>query len=292
MNNPLISICIPAYNAAPYIVETLSCFKNQSYNHLEIIVQDDCSTDATYVLAEEEAKKDKRIKAFKNSRNLGIGKNWNEAYSKANGDLIVIANADDIYHPDMLINALSIFNQYPQLDSVSFKFLLFNENLNTISELLLHKQLNVGLQTELFRTCFFYNPFHIVFSIFKKSSLDKILVDNQELFLKTQICDAELFFRIGKNSFRHYYSDYIAGKYRKHQTNNSYIPNGESYSWLYDVFPLYRNYLKENYLQETKALLKSKIVHQFKFSLRNFRRLDIKQISTLLKELNLLSKKT
>lgn len=284
MNQPLVSICIPAYNAEAYIQETLGYWQQQDYPHLEIIVQDDCSKDKTYLLAKETAELDHRIKVYQNSKNLGIGDNWNAAYEKANGEYIVIANADDIYHAKMITNALFIFNNYKELDSVSFKYLIFSENLNTTNDLTVHQKLKVGIQEELFKTCFFYNPFHIVFSVFKKSSLDKILINNHQLFLNTQICDAELFFRIGKNKFKHYYSDDIAGKYRKHETNNSYIPNGESYSWLYFVFPLYREYLYVNERKQTSDLLKSKIYHQFKFSLKNLKRFDIHQISTLFKE--------
>lgn len=283
MNKPLVSICIPAYNASPFIAETISCWVSQTYQNLEIIILDDCSTDDTYEIAQTLAKDDKRIKVFKNAKNLGIGANWNETYAKAEGEYVVIANADDIYYPELLSNSLLIFNKNIDADSVSFKYLLYNESNKQDLELNVHRRLMPGKQPNLFKLCFFENPFSIVFTVFKKSSLDKLLIQNQ-LFLNTQICDAELFFRMGENNFNHFYSNYLAGKYRKHSTNNSYIPNGESYSWLYEVFPIYKAYLYANYKKETKILLKNKILHQFKYAIKNFRGLDIRQLNTLVKE--------
>ena len=49
-NLPLVSICIPVYNGANYIDETINCCINQSYKNIEVIVSDNCSTDNTVEL--------------------------------------------------------------------------------------------------------------------------------------------------------------------------------------------------------------------------------------------------
>lgn len=285
INQPiLVSICIPAYNAAPYIGETIECWLNQTYPNIEIIVQDDCSTDDTYHIALELSRNDHRLKVYKNIKNLGIGDNWNEAYKKTVGEFVVIANADDIYNSKMIENALNIFQENQKLDAVSFKYNLLLEDLNEIKELDVHSTLNIGLQKDLFKICFFQNPFSIVFSVFKRESLKKILLDGENLFLNTQICDAELFFRAGKNNFSLYYSDYVAGKYRKHTSNNSYIKNGERYSWLFDVFPKYRQYLLINHQKQTKDLLLGRMIHHLKYQIKNFRFPDFKQLNAFFRE--------
>ena len=46
-SKPLVSICIPAYNNAEYILETINNILDQSYKNLELIVVDDKSTDNT-----------------------------------------------------------------------------------------------------------------------------------------------------------------------------------------------------------------------------------------------------
>ncbi len=282
--NPLISICIPAYNAGKYIHEAITCWQRQTYKNIEIIIQDDCSKDDTFQIAQLLAIKDTRIKVFRNIANLGIGENWNEVYRKADGDFVVIANADDIYELEMIENALKIFNSNKNLNAVTFKFLLYYELNGQRQKIQIHNDLKVGLQNSLFQLCFFKNPFSIVFTVFKKEQLDKILLENGMLFLKTQICDAELFFRAGLNGFNLYFSDYIGGSYRKHESNNSSKKNGERYSWLFDVFPLYRQHLLNHYQKETKDLLLSRIVHHLKYQTKHFKLPDLKQLNRFLRE--------
>ena len=60
-SNPLVSICIPAYNNEDYISETLDSLLAQTYSNLEIIVVDDCSKDGTFSVLEQYAAKDNRF---------------------------------------------------------------------------------------------------------------------------------------------------------------------------------------------------------------------------------------
>lgn len=83
---PLVSICIPTYNGAKYLEETLNCAINQTYPNIEIIITDDQSTDNTLEICNNFAKKDKRIKCFQNKKNLGLIGNWCESISKSSKD--------------------------------------------------------------------------------------------------------------------------------------------------------------------------------------------------------------
>jgi glycosyltransferase involved in cell wall biosynthesis len=253
-STPLISICIPAYNAAQYIEEAIDGWRNQTYPYLEILVQDDCSKDETYNLALEFAIKDPRVKVFSNKRNLGIGGNWNGVFSKAKGDYLVMANADDIYDPNIIENALKIFANEKKVDAVSFNYKILEDQTKEIKDVNIQKELSIGFQKQLFYQCFFYNPFHIVFTVFKSKSIQSILLSNGDLFLNTQVCDVELFFRMGVNNLNLYYMNQFGGYYRKHDTNNSSIKNRERYSWLFDVFPIYRQVLLNHHQEKTRDL--------------------------------------
>ncbi|MFD2731050.1 glycosyltransferase family 2 protein [Pedobacter alpinus] len=288
--NPLISICIPAYNAAQYIEEAIDGWRNQTYPYLEILVQDDCSKDDTYNKAFNFSHKDSRVKVYRNKKNLGIGGNWNEVFHKATGDYLVMANADDVYDPNMIENALKIFDKEENADAVSFNYKILEDQSKQIKEVGIQKELSIGFQEELFRQCFFHNPFHIIFTVFKTKSLQSITLSNGDLFLNTQICDAELFFRLGVNHLNLYYSDDIGGYYRKHETNNSSIKNGERYSWLFDVFPRYRQILLTNHQKETKELLFNRIVHHLKYQLKHFHLPDFKQLNCFMKEYYIFSR--
>jgi glycosyltransferase involved in cell wall biosynthesis len=282
--NPLISICIPAYNAAQYVEEAINGWRNQTYLKLEIIVQDDCSKDDTYNIAFNVSHKDQRVSVYKNKKNLGIGGNWNEVFSKATGDYLVIANADDIYDPNIIEHALKIFNEKKNAAAVTFNYKVLEDQSKKIKEVGIQKELSIGLQEDLFRQCFFHNPFHIIFTVFKTKSLQSILLSNGDLFLNTQVCDVELFFRMGVNNLNLYYTNLFGGYYRKHETNNSSIKNGERYSWLFDVFPIYRQVLLDYHQEETKKLLFKRITHHLKYQIKHLQLPDFKQVNCFIKE--------
>ena len=69
MNEPLISVIIPAYNVEKYINETLNSILNQTYQNFEILIADDRSSDRTKEIID--LYKDPRIKKFHNENNLG-----------------------------------------------------------------------------------------------------------------------------------------------------------------------------------------------------------------------------
>ena len=83
---PLVSVCIPAYNNAAYIKETIDSILGQTYSNLELVICDDRSKDDTVKVIE--AIKDDRIKLFQNEKNLGMSGNWNHCLSKCSGEFI------------------------------------------------------------------------------------------------------------------------------------------------------------------------------------------------------------
>jgi glycosyltransferase involved in cell wall biosynthesis len=95
---PLISVCIPAYNNGKFIAATLKSVLVQTYSNLEVIVTDDDSADETVSVVTGFA--DPRIKLFQNEANLGVGVNWNKALSLAKGKYVKVMGADDLLYPD------------------------------------------------------------------------------------------------------------------------------------------------------------------------------------------------
>ncbi len=89
MPDCLISVIIPAKNASPYILETITAIKNQNYGNLEIIVVDDGSTDNTSEIAKNAGCKVIRI------NESSISKARNTGLKSSNGLLIFFNDADD-----------------------------------------------------------------------------------------------------------------------------------------------------------------------------------------------------
>jgi len=94
----LVSVCIPCYNSANFIAETLQSVIHQTYNDLEIIITDGGSTDNTREIVQGFS--DPRIKYHRYEENYGIEYNWNKALSLANGKYIKLVCDDDILYPD------------------------------------------------------------------------------------------------------------------------------------------------------------------------------------------------
>jgi glycosyltransferase involved in cell wall biosynthesis len=90
---PLVSICMPAYNAGKYISEAVNSVLEQSYKNLELVIVNDGSTDDTA----EQLKKitDSRVTVYE-QENRGQSAAANVAYSKSSGSLIKFMDADDI----------------------------------------------------------------------------------------------------------------------------------------------------------------------------------------------------
>lgn len=93
-SDKLVSICIPTYNGEKHLKKTLESVLSQDYSNIEIIITDDISTDSTKDVID--GFNDPRIKYYKNPKNLGLGENWNNAVSKANGEFVKLLCQDDI----------------------------------------------------------------------------------------------------------------------------------------------------------------------------------------------------
>lgn len=92
-NNPLVSICIPAYNSEKFIAQTLHSVLNQSYKNIDIIVVDDGSVDRTLEIVS--SVQDNRLK-FVSQPNRGASVARNHAYYLSSGTYIKFMDADDI----------------------------------------------------------------------------------------------------------------------------------------------------------------------------------------------------
>ena len=90
-----VSVIIPVYNVEPYLKEALDSVINQTLREIEIICIDDCSTDNSYNILEEYAKKDNRIIIIKNENNMGVGYSRNVGEKLAKGEYIHFMDPDD-----------------------------------------------------------------------------------------------------------------------------------------------------------------------------------------------------
>ncbi|MET1155130.1 glycosyltransferase, partial [Arthrobacter sp.] len=94
-----VSVIVPVFNVEPYLADCLASIVAQSYPYLEIIVIDDGSTDGSRAIAEDFARRDRRIRVLGVGHG-GNGRARNAGIEKATGKFITFADSDDIVAPD------------------------------------------------------------------------------------------------------------------------------------------------------------------------------------------------
>lgn len=94
MENVLVSVVIPAFNAENYIQDCVHATINQTYRNIEVIIVDDGSEDSTLQICREMASKDARVRILSRTNN-GVSTARNEGIDAAKGRYIVFFDADD-----------------------------------------------------------------------------------------------------------------------------------------------------------------------------------------------------
>lgn len=131
MYQPLVSILINNYNNAPYIKECIDSCLNQSYHHIEIIVYDDGSTDASQDII---ASYGDKIKAILKQENFGSSPNFNQAnaiyqaFKISKGEIICLLDGDDKFHPNKVSQVVEAFQKNDDTIMVQNLFTRINEN--------------------------------------------------------------------------------------------------------------------------------------------------------------------
>lgn len=97
-----ISIAMATYNGAKYIREQLNSILNQTIQDFELVVCDDCSTDDTWNILQEYAKKDLRLHLYRNEKNVGYRKNFEGLVKLCQGEFIAFCDQDDIWSENHL----------------------------------------------------------------------------------------------------------------------------------------------------------------------------------------------
>jgi len=127
MNNLKFSICIPTYNAAELLKWTIDSILKQSYQDYEIVIVDDCSTDNTKETVLN--CKDNHIKYFRNTVNLGYGKNLEVCKAKTSGDIIFLMGHDDILLKDALLKTYNAFMMGEEIGVVTRPYYWFTDDI-------------------------------------------------------------------------------------------------------------------------------------------------------------------
>ena len=117
---PLFSVCIPVYNVEEkWLRKCVASVENQYYEHWQLCLADDCSTDPRVrdILKEYE-RKDSRIRVVYRKENGHISRATNSALQIAEGEFIVLMDNDDELSPDALFEAAKLLQEHRDADVI------------------------------------------------------------------------------------------------------------------------------------------------------------------------------
>jgi glycosyltransferase involved in cell wall biosynthesis len=128
-NKPKVSICIPTFNSENYLREAIESALIQNNQDLEIVIVDNCSTDHTGTLVKDfQKREDRRIRFYKNDRNIGLAGNFNKCLEYAKGEYIKFLCSDDLLLPECIERMAGVLDAHQSVSLVCSGRLILNRN--------------------------------------------------------------------------------------------------------------------------------------------------------------------
>ena len=204
----LVSVCIATYNGEKYIKEQLDSILNQTYHNIEIIIQDDASTDNTIDIIKNY--KNQKIQLFQNPNNLGYIKNFETLIQRANGDYIALCDQDDIWVESKIEKLLQNIHSFSLIYSNS---LLIDKEAKSLNRTL-SQHLKNNFITSHHPLNFLYDNSVSAHSILFKKELKPYLVN-----FPTQLYFDQYIAMVGASQKGIHYINKPLVHYRQHETN-------------------------------------------------------------------------
>ena len=144
---PMLSVCMPVYNAQAYVRQATESILNQTFGDFEFIIINDGSTDDSRKILEELARRDARIRLVSRP-NTGYTKALNEALGMARAPYLARMDADDISLPDRFEKQLEYLRAHPECVLVGSRILTIDPFGSPLYEPR-HKLVHEAIEAEL-----------------------------------------------------------------------------------------------------------------------------------------------
>lgn len=261
--NPLVSIIVITYNSAKFVLETLESAKAQTYQNIELIISDDCSSDNTIEICREWLKDNKdrfvNTELITVGKNMGIPANCNRGVKASKGEWIKLIAGDDALFEDCIEKNLDYVKKNPFAKVVVSKIARYLETFEeeNFSHFTSHddslfflsnpkQQYNLLLRMDRIMTT---PTLFISKCVYKFENYD-------ERFKLIE--DYPFWLNITKHGIKIHYFDYVTVKYRQSESSvnnyksndivkNAYFRNEELRQiYIYPNLPFFERY-REKY---------------------------------------------
>ena len=202
MRSELVSIVLPTYNGAKYLRQSIDSCLAQTYQNIELIVVDDCSTDDTPDIIKSYA--DSRIRYIRHAQNKKLPLSLNTGFSYATGKYLTWTSDDNYYIPKAIETLVAAFSTNVAVDFVYSDYF----NINELDEI---TPVTVGAPEKLI----FYNSIGASF-LYKRTIYESLGGFDKEYFLCE---DYEYWVRIYLSHFRFHRVSARLYYYRRHSNS-------------------------------------------------------------------------
>lgn len=231
-STPLVSIILPVYNGEKFLAQSIESCLDQTYQNLELIIVDDCSTDQTSVIAQKYASNDCRVKIITNNGNKKLPASLNIGHKAAKGDFITWTS-DDNYYELTAVEKLSDILLKHKVDIVYSDIMIVDHKGEKVRELSF-----IDFENIIFRN-YIGSSF-----MYKKDVFEKNEGYNENLFL---VEDFDFWLRAIFHS-RFYQLRKILYNYRKHDTSLTHqiaSDNEKKEIWNKNVSKMFEDFSKK-----------------------------------------------
>lgn len=207
---PKVSVLMPVYETdEKYLREAIESILSQTFSDFEFLILDDCPEDPREDVVK--SYDDKRIKYFKNKKNLGISLSRNKLIEMAGGEYLAVFDHDDISLPTRLEKQVQYLDANPVVGVVSCKMQSMIDK-----KICSHPTDNHEIKLALMKSCAMVHPA----SMIRKS----VLVDNNIRYEKefSPAEDYALWCRLIPHTQFHNLNDEVLLYYRDHPENTTH----------------------------------------------------------------------
>lgn len=237
MEDELVSIIMPVYNAEAFLKDTIESIKKQTYTNWELIMVDDKSSDNSLILMNDLTADIKpKVKIVHFDQNKGTAIARNTALELANGEYIAYLDSDDIWMEEKLEKQIKFMkeNNYA-FTMTSFNYLRKDGSIKPIRKLPKYLTYKQAMRNTIIQTC-------TVMGNLKK--IDKKLFEMPNI---KRGQDAATWWKILKNGYKIYGLDEKLAYYRVGNTSLS----SNKLKAVKRTWNLYRNVEKFNLLKSS-----------------------------------------
>lgn len=188
---PKVSVLMTVYNAECFLGEAIESVLEQTFTDFELLILDDCSSDSSWSIVQDYARRDSRIRAIRNETNLGGCENLNKGLRLIQSPYIARHDNDDWSYPDRLEKQVRFLDEHLAVGVVGGTIEIIDEKGNILGRRS-YERSDAAIRKKIFR----YSPFAHPLVMVRKSVWDQVGGYYDPQFAPAD--DYDLWFRIGR----------------------------------------------------------------------------------------------